>query len=408
MPQARADPLEHVAEVGGRVAAVGGERDIGEPGQPRDPGARLGGLHRELRRRHVGTPRQHRAGHARRHARQRARPVALRQREAGGQLAQQHCQRVLVQRALAVQGQRLRVGGGHLGLHAGQVELGHVAGGIAALGQAQRVGVGAHRLAHDLALGVQRAQLEVGLGHAGLHHQARALQRRLARLRVECRGVLRLGELAEEVWFPRRREARGAEVGGLARRRAEPGLDGGARDAQLAVHLRQQVGLRVAQQRPCGLHAGGGLLQVGVVGRGAQHQVVQHRVGEHRPPRAARLRLGGADVGEARRAVFLEGDGRGGRGHRRERRAGAPGQHEGGQQREQRGLESRGHLGSLSLRTRRPKRRARLVIRRRGAARPAPAARRSRHCRRGRGRGSRRAPPRRAGSRRAASAACCR
>ena len=124
--------------------------------------------------------------------------------EARGELAHQHGERVLELGAAAVERERFRLGGRHLGAHARHVELGHVAGAEAALGQAQRVAVGRHGVAHQRALGVERAQREVGLRHVGLHQQPRALQQRLARLRVERGGVDAPREPAEQVELVRR------------------------------------------------------------------------------------------------------------------------------------------------------------------------------------------------------------
>ena len=54
-------------------------------------------------------------------------------------------------------------------------ELGHVAGAVAALGEAQRVAVGLDGLADEGAFGIERAQAKVGLRHVRLNEQPRAL-----------------------------------------------------------------------------------------------------------------------------------------------------------------------------------------------------------------------------------------
>jgi hypothetical protein len=77
---------------------------------------------------------------------------------------------------LALQRQRLGLGGRNLGLHARHVQLGRIAGPEALLDQRQRLAIGHQTLLDQLAFGLQRTQLQIGLCHIGLHHQARALQ----------------------------------------------------------------------------------------------------------------------------------------------------------------------------------------------------------------------------------------
>ena len=82
--------------------------------------------------------------------------------------------------AAAVECERIRFGGRDFGADPGHVQLGHIALPEAHFRQAQGVAVGLQRVAHQRALGVQRAQVEVGLGHVGLHQQLRAVEQRLA------------------------------------------------------------------------------------------------------------------------------------------------------------------------------------------------------------------------------------
>ena len=207
-PQARADHLNRSPRSVDAKPPFAVSATSGNHAALRDADARLRGEHRALRGRDIGAARQHRARDARRHARQRAAPLGLGERERRGQLAEQHRERVLELRAAAVEREGLRFGRRDLGLHAREVELGHVAGAVAALGQAQRVAVRGDGLAHQRAFVVERAQHEVGLRHVRLHEQPRALQQRLARLRIERGGVAGLREAAEQVGLPRRVRAR--------------------------------------------------------------------------------------------------------------------------------------------------------------------------------------------------------
>ncbi|MPM98123.1 hypothetical protein SDC9_145304 [bioreactor metagenome] len=79
---------------------------------------------------------------------------------------------------LASERNRLGLGGGDLALHAYHLQFRRIARTVAAFDQAQRVAVGGQALLDELALGLQRAQLQIGLRHVGLHHQASALQQR--------------------------------------------------------------------------------------------------------------------------------------------------------------------------------------------------------------------------------------
>ncbi len=259
---------------------------------------------------------------------------------------------MLSQRAFAIEREGLGGRRRHFRLHAREVELGDIAGLVAALGEPQRVSVGRDGLAHDRALGVELAQIEVRLGHLRLHDETRALQQRLARLRVELRGVARLRELAEEVRFPGRAQARLAEIRRLAWPGAQARLDRGALHAGHRADLGQQVCLRVAQQGARLDHARRGGLQAGVAGRGARNEVVQRRIVERPPPGAARLAFGGSDGDEAGAAVFLECDRSGGCRARQEVRiARTAGQHECRDEREQRGIEDAVHVMSFATST---------------------------------------------------------
>ena len=206
-----------------------------------------------------------------------------------------------------VERQRFRFGGGELAFHARHVQLGDVAGPVAALRQAQGALVGGHGFAHQRPLGVHRPQCEVGLRHLGLHQQARALQQRLARLRVEGGGVAGAREPPEQVELVRqvgagRNQRRGCRAAG--RVGARP-----AHRARTEPELRRPLGVGVAHQGACLRQARRRFLDAGVVGGGTLDQPVEHRVGKCLPPRAAVLRLGRAGDRPAR-AGFLELRGR--------------------------------------------------------------------------------------------------
>ena len=94
---------------------------------------------RRLRSRHIGPAGQHGARHARGNDGQGGVTRSSGQGKAAGHLAHQHGQRVGQQRLLALQGQGFGLGGGHFGLHAGHVQLGHITSLLAALRQAQGV-----------------------------------------------------------------------------------------------------------------------------------------------------------------------------------------------------------------------------------------------------------------------------
>ena len=224
---------------------------------------------------------------------------------------------------LAIDRQRVRLGRRDLGLHARHVELGDVAGLLAALRQAQRVAVGLDLLAHQHALGIEGTQREVGLRHLGLHRQPRALQQRLAAGRVEPRRVAGAREAPEQVELVREG---GAGIGHGGRRGAGRGLvePGAAVGAGAQAHLRQPVCVDAARD-------GAGLgqprrraLDVVVADLGLGDELVQDRIVEGLPPGTARGALGRHGAGPAggrRGALLLElGRGRGlgqARGHAR-------------------------------------------------------------------------------------------
>ena len=152
------------------------------------------------------------------------------------------------------------------------IELGHVACAEAALGQALRVEVGRTVLAHQLALGVDRAQCQVGLRHLGLHEQARALQQPLARhARRAPRPAMRLREAAEEVDLVGEVRADRESVSALpAARCGSPSTRTAAgADAQLGP----AVGVGDARHGAGLREASGGLLHARVGGVGALDQL---------------------------------------------------------------------------------------------------------------------------------------
>jgi hypothetical protein len=190
--------------------------------------------------------------------------------------------------AAAVQRERLRFGRRHLGADADHVQLGDVAGPVAPLGQVERVAVGRDGLAHQRALFVGRAQGQIGPCHVGLHQQARALQQRLARLRIERGGLAGPGEPAEQVDLVAQVRS-GAEPRG----RGAPGLRlGAAGGAGADADLRCTIGIGRTQDGAGLLQPCAGDLDRVVGAPGALDQRIQRRVREGLPPLAARLRLG--------------------------------------------------------------------------------------------------------------------
>ena len=234
----------------------------------------------------------------------------------------------------AVQGQGVGLGGGHFGLYAGQVQLGHVTGAEAAFGQRQGALVRTQGFTHQRTLGVQRAQRQVGLGHVGLHQQAGALQQGVTRLGVQACGVAGAGQAAKQIQLVRQAHVGVHQRGGAAAAGAVgPGL---ARGTTGQTKLWRTVGLGVLQQRLGLGQAGGGFGDAGVVLAGAFDQCVQRRVVKRLPPGApvTRFGRGGQRPLHAGNRGFLEGSGGGGNGHRVHRRGGgATGQHQGREQR---------------------------------------------------------------------------
>ncbi len=187
-----------------------------------------------------------------------------------------------------VQRQGFGFGGGDFGAHARHVKLGHIALPEAHFGQAQGVAVGRQRVTHQGAFGVQRAQIQVGLRHIGLHQQPRAAQQRFAGLRIQRRGIRRARELAEQVDFI-------GQVGA----HADHGLRNVAgREVFLAHGPRTQaqlhgaVGIGGARNRAGLRQPAGGDLHAVVAAAGLFDQLVQYRVSKNRPPAALRLRFG--------------------------------------------------------------------------------------------------------------------
>ena len=84
-----------------------------------------------------------------------------------------------------VQGQCIGFGRGDFAAHARHIELGHIAFLEAHLGQAQGIAVGLQRVLHQCALCIERAQVQIGLRHIGLHQQLRAAQQGFAGLRIK-------------------------------------------------------------------------------------------------------------------------------------------------------------------------------------------------------------------------------
>lgn len=199
------------------------------------PHAGLCRHHGSLRSPHIGPAGQHGAGHAGRDDGQGR--IARRggQGKAAGHLAHQHRQGVGQQRLLALQGQGLGLGGGHFGLHAGHVQLGHITGLLAALRQPQGVLVRDQAFIDELQFGLRGAQLQVGLRHIGLHHQARALQQRGAGIGVQPRSIAGLRQLAKQVQLIRHIEPGRAQRGGGGTARG--GGTGLAGDPGRCAHL---------------------------------------------------------------------------------------------------------------------------------------------------------------------------
>ena len=192
--------------------------------------------------------------------------------------------------AAAVERERLRFGGGDLGRGARHVELGDVAGAPAPLGQRERFAVGDQGTPYQSALIVERAQREVGLRDLGLDQQARALQQRFARLRIERGGVAGVRQAAEEIDLIGQVGAGEEQVARRAVVAADEALRAlGARadaDLQRAVGIGDaHEGARLAQARRRDLDAGVALAR-------ALDEAVEHRVVERLPPLAARLRRG--------------------------------------------------------------------------------------------------------------------
>ncbi|MNV42287.1 hypothetical protein D3C71_1339560 [compost metagenome] len=253
--------------------------------------ARLRGQHGCLGGRHIGAAGQHGAGHAGRDHGQRCVARGGGQHKAAGHLTRQHGQGVGEQGLLALQGQGFGFGGCHFGLHAGHVQIGHIARLQAALREAQCAFVGRQALLHQHLLGLHGAQLQIGLRHVGLHHEARALQQGFARVGVQTCSIAGLREAAEQVQLVRRVEPRRAQRGGHA---AAGGVGAAlARHAGRCAHLHGAGGVCRAQQGTRFGQPRGGLLDAGVGSARALHQVGQHRVLKAQPPLAARLCLGG-------------------------------------------------------------------------------------------------------------------
>ena len=193
-------------------------------------------------------------------------------------------------RAAAIQGERVGFGRRDLGRGARHIELGDVAGAPAPLGERERFTVGHQRALHQRALGVERPQVEIGLGDIGLHQQPRALQQPLARLRVEQRGLARVRQAPEQVDLVGQVGAGDEQVA----RRAGVAADDAARAGRAHAHADLRCALRVGRT-----HQGVGLREArcgdphaGVALVGAFDQVVEDRIVERLPPLAARLRLG--------------------------------------------------------------------------------------------------------------------
>lgn len=138
------------------------------------------------------------------------------QGKAAGHFAHQHGQGVGQQRLLALQGQGFGLGGGHLGLYAGHIQLSHITGLLAALRQAKGVLVRSQAFVDELQLGLRSPQLQIGLSHVGLHQEARALQQCGAGIGIQPRGIAGLRQLAKQVQLVRHIEPGRAQCGGVA------------------------------------------------------------------------------------------------------------------------------------------------------------------------------------------------
>lgn len=216
---------------------------------------------------------------------------------------------------LALKRQRLGFGRGDFALHAYHIQFRRIARAVAALDEAQRVAIGGQALLHELALGLQRAQLQVGLRHIGLHHQPRALQQGGLRLGVLARGLAGIRETAEQIDLIGQVQARREQRGGL---RAIGGIGASLPcRPRGGTELRHALRIGRAQQRARLGQACGGGLHIGVGDGRALDQRRQFGVRECAPPLAARLGLGRRRRGPG--GLFLRRAERGRRLHARQR-----------------------------------------------------------------------------------------
>ncbi len=209
---------------------------------------------------------------------------------------------MLERRAAPVEREQIGFRGGDLGLGTRHVELGHVAGAEAPLGEVERVAIGGDGAAHERAFDVDRAQRQVRLGNFCLDKKTRALEQGLARLRIETRRVARPRELAEEIDLVAEIGADNSEVARRPTRAVHVAFD--ALGACGHAQLRHAVGIGDACDRSCLRKARGGDLDVGVVAIGACDEVIEIAIGEGPPPIAPRRRGGGSGHGPAAIALL--------------------------------------------------------------------------------------------------------
>jgi hypothetical protein len=216
--------------------------------------------------------------------------------------ADQDCQRVLVLRDLRFEQGNLRRRRFILRLRLHDVHLRHLAVLELQFEKPDRFTIGRQRLAGNLQLRVEAAQLQVAVGHRSDQRQDHAAPRLVGGQQVGQRRLGLAPNAAPEVDLPARRERRlvgRARVRVVAQQRGKRRFEralalAGGRIAE----LRKQWRARLCEQRRRLLDVGGGDRDVAVVRQSLDDQLIEHRVPELLPP----PRVGG--VGSVLRRVL--------------------------------------------------------------------------------------------------------
>ena len=286
-----ARPHEQVAQRRRLVTESPRDIELREERRLRQTDPRIGRGHGALGGRHVRAAFEQRRGQPRRHAGRHRHERRFREREVRRRLAKQDREAMLGGSALPRHANRIGPRARQFVACLRQIQFADIALVKAALDQLQRILAQRHRLAIQVLIGIEFAQLEVVLRHIGLQRELHRAEQRFALLRIGLGCIHVRTDPAEQIRLVRHGPLRTPQRGGFRtaalRQELRGGRHGLARRAKARIELREPVGACRLHRRPRLLHSRRGRFQVLVSGSGLLFQVVERRVAKNPPPFAA-------------------------------------------------------------------------------------------------------------------------